>query len=175
MQRCINYNRNLNSKQSRTGSGLINSLINKLPVELHLPGYQFCGPGTKLDERLKRGDQGVNPLDAACREHDIAYSQFRDLKQRHRADNILAEKAWARVKANDSNLAERSAAWFVTNAMKTKVKFGLGMNNKNQNRRQRRRIPTGKAPPPLTIHVHAAAAADIIVDVVVILHCLRNW
>jgi len=55
-----------------------------------LPGYQFCGPGIKLAERLKRGDKGSNPLDAACREHDIAYSQFKDLKNRHQADDILS-------------------------------------------------------------------------------------
>lgn len=30
------------------GKGLVNSIINKLPFELHLPGYQYCGPGTKL-------------------------------------------------------------------------------------------------------------------------------
>jgi len=115
----INYKHKLNSYQYR--------------IELHLPGYQFCGPGTKLAERLKRGDKGMNPLDAACREHDITYSQFKDLKNRHQADNILAERAWERFKAKDSGLKERSAAWFVTNAMKTKVKFGLGMT-KNKSR-----------------------------------------
>jgi len=71
---------------------------------LHLPGYQFCGPGTKLVERLKRGDKETNPLDAACREHDILYSQFKDFKNRHRADDILADRAWERVKAKDNDL-----------------------------------------------------------------------
>ena len=56
------------------GSGLLNRAINALPIELHIPGYQFCGPGTHLEKRLVRGDRGINPLDAACREHDIAYS-----------------------------------------------------------------------------------------------------
>ena len=49
----------------RRGKGLVNSIIDKLPVELHIPGYQYCGPGTKLKERLARGDPGINPLDAA--------------------------------------------------------------------------------------------------------------
>ncbi|KAK9681122.1 Phospholipase A2-like domain [Popillia japonica] len=71
------------------GSGLVDSLINKLPIELHLPGYQYCGPGTKLQKRLERGDSGINPLDQACKDHDIAYSQSKDLKQRHEADRIL--------------------------------------------------------------------------------------
>lgn len=26
------------------GEGLVNSLINKLPIELHIPTYEFCGP-----------------------------------------------------------------------------------------------------------------------------------
>jgi len=114
-------------------------LITNLPIELHLPGYQFFGPGTKLAERLKRGDKGINALDAACREHDITYSQFKDLKNRHQADNILAKRAWERFKAKGSGLKERSAAWFVTNAMKTKVKFGLGMTKNKSRRRQRKR------------------------------------
>jgi len=70
-------------------SGLLNRAINALPIELHIPGYQFCGPGT----RLARGDRGINPLDAACREHDIAYSRSNDLGQRHVADRILAARA----------------------------------------------------------------------------------
>lgn len=72
--------------KSCSGGGIINSLINKLPFELHLPGgYQFCGPGTKLEKRLARGDQGINHLDTACRAHDIAYIS-KDLATRHKAD-----------------------------------------------------------------------------------------
>ncbi|KAJ8914262.1 hypothetical protein NQ315_003627 [Exocentrus adspersus] len=25
--------------------GVLNSIIDKLPDEIHIPGYQFCGPG----------------------------------------------------------------------------------------------------------------------------------
>ena len=89
---------------------MINNLINKLPIELHLPGYQYCGPGTKLQKRLARGDKGINPLDAACKEHDIAYSQSKDIKDRHQADRVLSEKAWQRVISKDSDLKERSSA-----------------------------------------------------------------
>jgi len=32
----------------------------------------------------------------------------------------LAERAWERLKAKDSSIGERTNAWFVTNAMKTK-------------------------------------------------------
>jgi len=71
--------------------GLLNRAIDVLAFELHIPGYQFCGAGTHLEKRLVRGDQGINPLDAAC--CDIAYSHSNDLAERHVADKILAKKA----------------------------------------------------------------------------------
>lgn len=110
----------------REGGGIVNSLINKLPIELHLPGYNFCGPGTHLKTRLQRGDRGVNPLDEACREHDIAYSQQKDLSERHKADTLLANKAWERVRSSEASTGEKTAAWLVTNIMKAKRKFGMG-------------------------------------------------
>ncbi|KYN00528.1 hypothetical protein ALC62_08701 [Cyphomyrmex costatus] len=99
-------------------------VINALPFELHIPGYQFCGPGTRLKKRLARGDRGINPLDTACREHDIAYSHNNSLAERHGADNILAEKARKRITARDSFLTERAAATAVWAAMKAKTKMG---------------------------------------------------
>lgn len=127
----IVYHKNkINSKTTVQGRGLVNKFINSLPFELHIPGYQFCGPGTKLDKRLERGDQGINPLDRACKTHDISYSQNKDISERNKADKELAERAWERVKAKDSSLGERIYAYLVTNAMKTKVKFGLGLEKK---------------------------------------------
>lgn len=29
----------------KSGRGILNKLIDKLPIELHFPKYQFCGPG----------------------------------------------------------------------------------------------------------------------------------
>ena len=106
------------------GVGLLNSVINALPFELHVPGYQFCGPGTQLAKRLARGDRGVNPLDAACRQHDIAYSQSNELVNRHAADRDLDEEARKRITASDSTLGERLAAATVWAAMKAKTKLG---------------------------------------------------
>ncbi|KAJ8979793.1 hypothetical protein NQ317_007703 [Molorchus minor] len=83
-----------NNKRLKRGRGIVNTLINKLPFELHLPGgYQYCGPGTKLQKRLARGDPGINKLDKACKQHDIAYSQS-DLAARHKADYQLEQTAW---------------------------------------------------------------------------------
>jgi hypothetical protein len=77
----------------KSGKGSLNNLINKLPFEVHVPGYQFCAPGTKLKERLARGDKGVNPLDSACRTHDNAYENSNNLDIRHKADKLLEDQA----------------------------------------------------------------------------------
>lgn len=112
------------------GRGIINSLINALPFEAHIPGYQYCGPGTKLEKRLRRGDPGINPLDSACKQHDLAYSESDLLEERHKADRKLEEAAWERVKSEEANLKEKSAAWLVTNMMKIKRKTGMGLKKK---------------------------------------------
>lgn len=110
---------------------IVNKAIDLLPVELHLPGgYQYCGPGTKLQQRLARGDRGINKLDEACKHHDIAYSTYSDTKNRSLADRALAEKAWQRVKSSDASFGERAAALAVTAAMKAKTKFGGGKKKK---------------------------------------------
>lgn len=113
---------------SLTGAAgnLLNRAIDILPTELHIPGYQYCGPGTKLKERLSRGDPGINKLDFACKLHDIAYSKYFDSKNRSIADKELVERAWERVKAPDASFGEKATAWTVTNIMKAKSKFGGG-------------------------------------------------
>lgn len=62
-------------------------------MELHILTYQYCGPGTRFEKRLERGDLGINKLDQACKIYDIEYSKHRDLKNRHRADEELEKAA----------------------------------------------------------------------------------
>lgn len=121
---------------------LVNKGVDLLPIELHIPGYQYCGPGTELDKRLRRQDPGINKLDKACKEHDISYSTYGDNKHRAEADKELAERAWERVTANDSSLAEKAAAWTVTNLMKAKAKFGGG--GRRRRRRRTNRVAGGR-------------------------------
>jgi len=117
-----------------------------LPFELHIPGYQFCGPGTRLTKRLARGDESINPLDAACRKHDIAYSRSNDLTDRHAADKVLADKALGHV-ARDSALSERAASSAVWATMKVKTKI-MGMKPKKKMTKKKvtkkRILPTAK-------------------------------
>jgi hypothetical protein len=63
-------------------------------TEYHFPGYNFCGPGTKVFTRLTRGDKGVNQLDEACKCHDIEYMMYAgDDKNLEKSDNRLRDKA----------------------------------------------------------------------------------
>lgn len=129
------------SALSKPIGALVNKTIDLLPIELHLPGgYQYCGPGTKLQKRLARGDLGINPLDQACKLHDIAYSKFSDTKNRSIADRELAEKAWQRVKSSDSSIGEKAAALAVTAAMKSKTAFGGGRRRKRGGKKSNKKL-----------------------------------
>ena len=120
-------------RQHRRGRGFLNKVINSLPFELHIPGYQYCGPGTKLAKRLARGDPGINLPDKAYKEHDITYSQNREnVKGRNAADKVLAEKAQQRVKSKDASICEKAAAFTDSKAMKLKSTFGMGMRKKKK-------------------------------------------
>lgn len=99
--------------------------------------FQFCGPGTHLEKRLARGDKGINALDSACKVHDTSYSTTTDLKERHKADKILASEAWKRVKSSDASIKERLAALAVTSAMKAKVKLGMGTRSMRRLKRKK--------------------------------------
>lgn len=115
------------SYSENVGDGLFNKFLNlKFIPELHVPSYQYLGPFTNLEKRLARGDPGINPLDRAARDHDIFYSLHQDSTSRHSADQELENKAWERVKAPDSSVSEKIAAYLTTNAMKVKRKLGMG-------------------------------------------------
>lgn len=67
----------------------IQKLLNSFGRELHVPGYQFLGPGTHLKKRLKRGDMGINRLDRIARHHDIDYSMAKNLNDKLKADERM--------------------------------------------------------------------------------------
>ena len=81
----------INQNEEEKNSAL-EALIDLLPFELNLPGYMFLGPGTKLAERIERGDVAINELDQAALEHDKAYAAEKG--NRRKADRILAERAF---------------------------------------------------------------------------------
>ena len=112
---------------AKLGGSLVNKVLNsgRMP-EMHLPGYNFAGPGTKLKERLLRGDQPKNALDKAAKEHDMEYAIFKDTKDRHVFDKKLQDKAWRIAKNKDAGLQERLEAGLVSGVMAVKRKLGMG-------------------------------------------------
>lgn len=114
----------------KNGSGIFNSLLNKLNnimPEMHLKGYNYCGPFTKLDKRLARGDKSKNKLDACCKEHDIFYRDNEATKERHAADKELERVADERIHASDADYKEKADAVVVKAAMKSKRFFCMGV------------------------------------------------
>lgn len=142
-QKSVKRNKERKSKKARTkrGRGIFDKIIDKLPFELHLPSYQFCGPGTKLEKRLARGDKGINKLDEFCREHDIAYANNKDSSERYKADKKLGSEAFKRVFSKDAKLGERAASLLVTAAMNAKTglsKIGLGIPKMNSRKKSKK-------------------------------------
>lgn len=91
-----------------------------LPIELHIPSYNFCGPGTKLKKRLARGDKPINRVDAISLTHDIAYGNandsndilLADLERLKKLDEIL-----------DPSFKERLGRLIAKTGIKTKNVF----------------------------------------------------
>ena len=76
-------------KRDATGRSFLNNLVNKLPFEMHLPGHNFTGPGTKLCKRLnpngspKEWSIPINRVDKAAYHHDSCFSKHDDTKTRN--------------------------------------------------------------------------------------------
>lgn len=136
-----------NCKKVHLGFGLLNWLITHLPFELHLPGYQYCGPGTKFKKRKAKGQRGINKLDGGCMVHDQKYEENKDLESRNQADRVLLEVARERLRSTDASLHEKAAALAVAAAMKTKLKLGMGCSQSKKvktKKLKRKRYTKGK-------------------------------
>ena len=76
-------------KKGAAGGSFLNTLVNKLPFKIHLPGHNFTGPGTKLYKRLnldgtsKEWSIPINRVDNAAYHHDLCYSKHDDTKTRN--------------------------------------------------------------------------------------------
>lgn len=105
--------------------------------EWHFPGHNFTGPGTRLEERLERGDEPVNRVDELSLHHDIRYQTI----ERNSADEGLFnfvsdyETINADVKfiggaieiavSPSSSMEERVQAAFVGSLMTVKLAFNF--------------------------------------------------
>ena len=86
-------------KSDAIGGSFLNTLVNKLPFEMHLPGYNFTGPGTKLYKRLnpngtpKEWSIPINKVDNAAYHRALCSSKHYDTKTRNEVcdNSILGE------------------------------------------------------------------------------------
>lgn len=135
----------------KTGGDLVSSLNSvtgkiklpwaKFPGEMHIPGMNFAGPGTNLDERLtstgayKNWSKPVDRVDNAAYHHDLAYQHFPDTETRNVADKIMLEQMDA---IKDPTIRERVERAIIKPIITTKTKFGLGhaerLTSKNSER-----------------------------------------
>ena len=77
--------------------------------ELHLPGHQYCGPGTDLDKRLNPETdepwpkyKPINRVDEVCLRHDKAYRDSdAGIGTRHEADRKMLNELKQIKKSNN--------------------------------------------------------------------------
>lgn len=119
---------------AKKGSGLVNDAINNLPFEMHLPGHNFTGPGTKLKKRLKPDgmpkswSKPINRVDEASMHHDICYANNTDTETR----NYLCDKNMLNELEGIYNpsLREKLDKSIVKNIIGSKMKLGFGILKK---------------------------------------------
>ena len=115
------------------GSGFdIQNQLAKLG-ELHLrtptgKKYNYCGSGTKLDERLVSDDPKYREP-SICQQHDIDYSNAQSLSDKHAADDLMLQRI--------SAIPYRERPWGTSFAqgsiyLKRKVRLGASKNAKSR-------------------------------------------
>ena len=119
------YNENI----SIQGKGILNNFITNLPFEMHLPGYNFAGPGTKLNKRLnddltpKDNSKPINRVDEAAYKHDICYLKNKDTQTRN---TVCDENMLKQLKFYNPSLREKIDRSIVSKIIGTKKYFGMG-------------------------------------------------
>ena len=118
-------------KRDATGKGFMNGLINKLPFEMHLPGHNFTGPGTKLSKRLnedgmpKAWSKPINRVDEEAYHHDVCYAKNKDTGVRNRVcDRNMLKKLDG---IYNPTLREKLDRSIVSKIIGTKMNFGMGL------------------------------------------------
>ena len=117
-------------KKDVASGSFLNSLMNKLPFEMHLPGHNFTGPGTKLNKRLnpdgtpKEWSMHINRVDNAAYHHDLCYSKPDDTKTRN--DVCVKTMLGELSGILNPTLRERIDKSIVGKLIRAKVYCGLG-------------------------------------------------
>ena len=140
---CVEYGRVkskfISAKEATSGGDLVNSLNSvtkhiklpwaRFPGEMHFPGAQWLGPGTRLDLRLnpdnswKDWSKPIDRVDYAAYKHDLAYAEHQDTENRNKADRTMLEEV---NRIEKPTLRERIERSVVKPIIGTKARFGLG-------------------------------------------------
>ncbi|GFQ77326.1 uncharacterized protein TNCT_399671 [Trichonephila clavata] len=120
-------------KCSPVGTGFINSAINNLPFEMHLPGHSFTGPGTQLlwgktrlnpDLTYKGWSRPINRVNETAYRYDVCYLKNKDTKTRNEVcDKNMIEELDSIGKPT---IRERMERVIVKPIIKAKKTFGMG-------------------------------------------------
>jgi Phospholipase A2-like domain len=108
--------------------------LQKFPGELHVPGMNFAGPGTRLDYRLndngtpKSWSQPVDRVYQAAYYHDLAYNQHKDTENRNIADREMLQQLDS---IDNPSVREKMEMAVIKPIINTKQKFGLGLKDRS--------------------------------------------
>ena len=88
LEKTGNIETEANVKKGVAGGSFLDTMVNNVPFEMHLPGHNFTGPGAKLYKRLNWGtprewSMPINRVDNAAYHHDLCYSKHDDTKLRN--------------------------------------------------------------------------------------------
>ena len=121
--------------KGQTGGSILNKMINNLPVEMHIPGHNFTGPGTKLDTRLKHNltpkewSKPINRVDKAAYHHDTGYLMNPGVKTRNKVDKKMLKELDG---IYNPTIRERMERGLVPSLIGTKARFDWGNNDKKK-------------------------------------------
>ena len=111
--------------------------MNKLPFEMHFPGHNFTGPGTKLYKRVnldgtpKEWSIPINRVDNAAYHHDLCYSKHDDTKTRNQVCVMTMLNKFNEIV--NPNLIDRIDKSIVGKLINAIVNVGLGAPIKGKN------------------------------------------
>jgi hypothetical protein len=133
----------------KRGAGILNSIINNLPIELHLIDQgddgrirkvSFIGPGTHLDQRLEGYNEKegtytkiltppINKLDRLAMDHDVWYGKYHDTEHRLIGDKVLLDGAIKIYRDPSTPIINKFNSGLVSLIMGYKLKRGAGFIN----------------------------------------------
>ena len=131
---------NIMDKSGQTGNGFdFHSLIGKLPRPKKgfvLPNYKYCGAYNPLDEQVDEDGNALpdhkpyNQVDDICRIHDLAYEKSNNLKDKHKADDIMLKQL---KEMKPKGIREKFDRRLIQATIGTKRKLGLGISKEQTN------------------------------------------